>query len=118
MILTKSIKEAKHTLALIVAVALQWSLSSRFPALAYIDFPLIVIVYAALQRDAIRAMLYASIGGIAVDALSGGLLGAGGFSKTLTAFIIAEIARRVLLDNPLLRIPVIAGASAFENIVS
>ncbi len=117
MILTKSIKEAKHTIALLIAIALQCSLRNVLPAAAYVDFPLIVIIYAALQRDAIRAMVYASIGGIAIDALSGGLLGAGGFSKTLTAFVVAEIARRVVLDNPLLRIPVLAGASLLKDVL-
>lgn len=117
MNLTKPIKEAKHTIALLIAIALQWSLPNIIPALGFVDFPLIVIIYAALQRDAIRAMIYASIAGIAIDALSGGLLGAGGFSKTLTAFAVAELARRVVLDNPLLRIPVLAGAVAFEDII-
>jgi rod shape-determining protein MreD len=52
-----------------------------------------------------------------VDALSGGLLGANGFSKTLVAFIVSEIARRVYLDNLLLQIPVIAGACLVDDLV-
>ena len=60
-------------------------------------------------------MIYATIAGVAVDALSGGLLGASGFSKTLTAFVVVELARRVLLvDNLLIRIPVLAGAILLE----
>jgi rod shape-determining protein MreD len=106
------------SVALIIAILLQWTIRQFAPPLAFIDFPLIVIVYVALQRDAFRALLYATIGGIAVDAISSGLLGAGGFSKTLTAFVVVEIARRVLLvDNPLLRIPVLAGATLLEDTV-
>jgi len=107
----------KITIALIIAILLQWTLRGVDERLAYIDFPLIVVVYAALQRDTIKALLFATIAGLAIDALSGGLLGASGFSKTLTVFIVSELARRVFLDNLLLRIPVIAGASVLEDLI-
>lgn len=103
-------EQLKLTIALIVAILLQWTLRNVAEPLTFIDFPLIVVVYAALQRNSIRALLFGTISGIAVDALSGGLLGANGFSKTLIAYIVSEIARRVYMDNLLLRIPVLAGA--------
>lgn len=105
------------TILLIVAILLQWTLRNIAEPLAYIDLPLIVVVYAALQRNSIRALLFGTISGIAVDALSGGLLGANGFSKTLIAYIVSEIARRVYMDNLLLRIPVIAGACLLDDLV-
>ncbi|MFT3743551.1 MAG: rod shape-determining protein MreD [Pyrinomonadaceae bacterium] len=105
------------TIALIIAVVLQWTLRSVFEPLAYIDFPLIIVVYAALQRNSIRAIIFGTVSGIAVDALSGGLLGASGFSKTLVAYMVFEMARRVYLDNLLLRIPVIAGACLVNDLV-
>ena len=81
------------TVALIIAVVLQWTLRSIFEPLAYIDFPLIIIVFAALQRNSIRAIIFATVSGVAIDALSGGLLGASGFSKTLVAYMVFEQAR-------------------------
>jgi rod shape-determining protein MreD len=105
------------TIALIVAVILQWTLRNVFEPAAYIDLPLIIVVYAALQRNAIRAIVFGTLSGLAMDALSGGLMGASGFSKTLVAYIVSEIARRVYMDNLLLRIPVIAGASLLYNAV-
>lgn len=110
-------EQVKITVALIIAVLLQWTLRNVAEPLAYIDFPLIIVVYAALQRNAIRAIIFGTIAGIAVDALSGGLLGANGFSKTLVAYVVSEIARRVYLDNLLLRIPVIAGACLLDDLV-
>lgn len=110
-------EQVKITIALIVAVLLQWTLRNVAEPLAYIDFPLIIIVYAALQRNAIRAIIFGTVTGIAVDALSGGLLGANGFSKTLIAYVVSELARRVYLDNLLLRIPVIAGACLLDDLV-
>lgn len=110
-------EQVKITLALVIAILLQWTLRNVAEPFAFVDFPLIIVVYAALQSSAIRALFYATIAGIAVDALSGGLLGANGFSKTLIAYIVSEIGRRVYLDNLLLRIPVLAGACLVNNLV-
>ena len=110
-------EQIKITVALIIAVLLQWTLRNVAEPFAYVDFPLIIIVYAALQGNSIKSLFYGTFAGIAVDALSGGLLGANGFSKTLVAFIISEIVRRVYLDNLLLRIPVIAGACLLDDLV-
>jgi rod shape-determining protein MreD len=102
---------------LIIAILLQWTLRNIAEPFAYIDFPLIIVVYAALQRNSIRALIFGTLSGLAVDALSGGLLGANGFSKTVVAFIVSEIARRVYLDNLILRIPVIAGACLLDDLI-
>lgn len=105
------------TVALILAILLQWTLRNIAEPLAYIDFPLIIVVYAALQRNSIRAIIFGTVSGVAVDALSGGILGSSGFSKTLVAYLVFEMARRVYLDNLLLRIPVIAGACLVNDLV-
>ena len=110
-------EQVKILIALVIAVFLQWTLRNVAEPFAYIDFPLIIIVYAALQRNTMRAILLATVAGIAVDALSGGLLGANAFVKTLIAYIVSEIVRRVYLDNLLLQIPVIAGACFVDNLL-
>ncbi len=107
----------KLTIALIIAILLQWTLRNIAEPFAYIDFPLIIVVYAALQRNSMRAIIFGTISGWAVDALSGGLMGANAFSKTLIAYIVSEVARRVYMDNLLLRIPVIAGACLLNELV-
>ncbi|MEJ7848338.1 MAG: rod shape-determining protein MreD [Pyrinomonadaceae bacterium] len=109
--------QLKITIALIIAVLLQWTLRNVAEPFAYIDFPLIIVVYAALQRDTLKAIFFGTFAGIAVDALSGGLLGANGFSKTLIAYAVSELARRVYMDNLLLRIPVIAGACLLDDLI-
>jgi rod shape-determining protein MreD len=107
----------KLTVSLIVAILLQWTLRNIWEPFTFIDFPLIVVVYAALQRNSIRALIFGSISGLAIDALSGGLLGANGFAKVLVAYIVSEVARRVYMDNLILRIPVIAGACVANQLV-
>ena len=110
-------EQVRITIALIIAIALQWTLRNVAEPFAYVDFPLIIVVYAALQRDTIKALFYGTVAGIAMDALSGGLLGANGFSKTLIAYMVSELARRVYMDNLLLRIPVIAGACLLDDLI-
>ena len=78
----------KIAAVLVVAIILQLSLRAVWSPLSYIDFPLVVVVYIALQRHAWHALLVGTVAGLAVDAASGGLIGAGGFSKTLTAYLI------------------------------
>ena len=106
----------KLALILVVSIALQLVLRDVWRPLIYIDFPLIVVVYIALQREAWQALVVATLAGLIVDAQSGGLIGAGGFSKTLTAYVIYFAATKVNLENPLLRIPVLAAATSVRRL--
>ena len=109
--------QLKIAAVLAISIVLQLSLRAVWPPLSYIDFPLVVVVYIALQRDAWQALLVGTLAGLIVDAASGGLIGAGGFSKTLTAYVIYFAATRVNLENPLLRIPVLAAATVLDAAV-
>ena len=107
----------KIAVVLSVSILLQLLLREVWGKLSYIDFPLVVVVYIALQRDAWKALVVGTLAGLIVDAASGGLIGAGGFSKTLTAYIIYFAATRVNLENPLLRIPVLAAATVLDSAI-
>lgn len=109
--------QLKFLAALAAAIILQLSLPGIWKPLAYIDFPLMVVVYIALQREAWQALFVATVAGLAVDAAGGGLLGAGGFSKTLTAYIVYFAATRVNLENALIRIPVLAAATVVDSAI-
>jgi rod shape-determining protein MreD len=112
-----SMSQLKIAVVLLISILLQLSLREVWEPLAYIDFPLVVVVYIALQRDAWQALLVGTLAGLIVDAASGGLIGAGGFSKTLTAYIIYFAATRVNLENPLLRIPVLSAGSIIDSVI-
>src|ERR1041385_4658501 len=109
--------QVKIAVVLLVSILLQLLLREVWGPLSYIDFPLVVVVYIALQRDAWQALLVGTLAGLIVDASSGGLVGAGGFSKTLTAYVIYFAATRVNLENPLLRIPVLAAATVLDSAI-
>src|SRR5258705_12353679 len=107
--------QLKTAAALAVAIILELCLGAIWFPLSYIDFPLIVVVYIALQRHAWHALVVGTIAGLSIDAASRGLIGAGGFSKTLTAYLIYLAATRINLENTLLRIPVLAVASLIDS---
>jgi rod shape-determining protein MreD len=109
-------RQLKVAAVLTLAIALQSALAAWRP-LSYIDVGLILVVYFALQREPVQALFVGAATGLAIDALGGGLLGAGGFSKTLTAYIVYLVASRVMLDTTVLRIPVLAGATLIDNVV-
>src|ERR1051326_4302061 len=104
-------RQVKIAAVLIVAIALQSALRAVWQPLAYVDLTLILVVHFALQREPLNALFVAAAAGFSMDAWGGGLLGAGGFSKVLTAYAVYFVAQRVMLDTPLLRIPVLAGAT-------
>jgi rod shape-determining protein MreD len=107
----------KIAICVALAVVLQSSLRAFWESSAYVDLPLVVVVYFALRRDPLQAVVIGAVAGLGTDAFSSGLLGANGFSKTLVAYLIAAVVTRVLLDNPLLRIPVLAGAVLVEGLI-
>lgn len=100
-----------------LAVLLQTTLRQVWGPLVHLDLPLVVVTYFALRRDPVQSMIIGACAGLASDVFSAALLGAQGFSKTLVAYCIAALATRVTLDNPLVRIPVLAGAAALDAIV-
>lgn len=107
----------KIAVCVAVAVLLQSSLRVVWQPFVYVDLPLIAVVYFALRRDPMQAVIIGAVAGLATDAFSSGLLGANGFTKTAIAYIIAAIVVRIMLDNPLLRIPIMAGAAALDTAI-
>jgi rod shape-determining protein MreD len=104
-------------IVLLTVIALQSALRAVWQPLAYMDFTLVLVVYFALRREPLNALIVAAIAGLATDALGHGLIGAGSFSKTVVAYAVYFVAQRVMLDTTLLRIPVLAGATVIDNVV-
>lgn len=107
-------RQLKIAIVLALAIILQSSITSVWHPFVYADLALVVVVYFALQRDVLQALIIGAMAGLAMDALSGGLLGAGSFTKTFIAYVIFALSTRVSLDNPLVRIPVLACAALMD----
>jgi len=103
---------------LVVAISVQSALRAVWQPLGYLDFTLVLVVYFALQREPLLALITAAVAGLTLDLLTPpSLLGAGGFAKVVTAYAVYYVASRVMLDTTLLRIPVLFCASAIDNLV-
>ena len=112
-------RQVTIAILLVVAIALQSALRAIWHPLGFLDLTLILVVYFALQREPLQALIVAAVAGLATDLISGppALLGAGGFSKVIAAYAVYYVASRVMLDTTLLRIPVLLGASLVDNLV-
>ena len=102
----------KIALTIVVALLLQMLLPKYLSFFSYIDLPLVVTVYFGLQREPVLGMVTGMIAGVGGDAVEGGILGVGGFAKTLIGYVVGMASVKLSLENPLARLSVVAVASA------
>jgi rod shape-determining protein MreD len=76
-----------------------------------------VTVYFALQRAPVLGMVTGMVAGLGGDAVGGGILGVGGFCKTLIGYLVGVASVRLSLENPLARLSVVAVASAGSTVL-
>lgn len=107
----------KTALTIVVALLLQMLLSDYLGFFQYIDLPLLVTVYFGLQRAPVVGMVTGMLAGLGGDAVSGGIVGVGGFSKTLIGYLVGAASVRLSLENPLARLAVVAVASAANTVL-
>src|SRR5260370_33695761 len=104
-------------LLLLVSIALQSALRSVWQPMGYVDLTLILVVYFALQRQPLQALVAGAAAGLATDFISGrpALLGAGRFSKTLTAYAVYFVGSRVMMATTILGVPVLDGLGSLTE---
>jgi rod shape-determining protein MreD len=91
-------------LALTAALALQTALA-RFAigAGTPFDLVLVAVVYVGLTSGSIAGLLAGTAGGLAQDALSGGIIGVGGLAKSVVGFFVGAVGSQFILAQPLPR---------------
>lgn len=107
----------KIALTIVVALLLQMLLPNYLRFVQYIDLPLLVTVYCGLQRAPVLGMVTGMVAGLGGDAVQGGILGVGGFSKTLIGYLVGVASVRLSLENPLARLAAVAIASAANTVL-
>ena len=107
----------KIALTIAVALLLQMLLPNYLGFFEYIDLGLIVTVYFGLQRAPLLGMLTGMLAGLGGDAVTGGVVGVGGFSKTLIGYLVGTASVRLSLENPLARLAVVAVSSAANTVL-
>jgi rod shape-determining protein MreD len=98
--------------ALIAALALQTTLG-RFTvgSSAVVDLVLVAVVFVGLTLGPVAGLFTGTFGGLAQDALSGGIIGVAGLAKTIIGFLAGVIGSQFIVQHPLPRFVVFVGGS-------
>ena len=81
------------------------------------DLVLVVVVLVALATGPLSGLLTGTVGGIAQDALSGGIIGVGGLAKTIVGFVIGVIGFQFIVTGPAQRFIVLFMATLLHGLV-
>jgi rod shape-determining protein MreD len=113
----------KITVCLLAAAYLQTTLAQQVPVslgrwLGHISWLLLVVVYIALQRDAVRSLMTAAAAGVIHDALSMGRgVGVNGLAMVVAAYVADRIASVIMVDNLIFRFLAVTAGSVINTLV-
>lgn len=82
-----------------------------------VNLVLVAIVYLALAYGAVTGMLAGTIGGLAQDALAGGIVGIGGMSKTLVGFAVGVLGAQFNLSTTVPRLVMFVAATFAHEVM-
>ena len=98
--------------AIVVALALQTTLSGlRVGSTTAVNLVLVVVVYAGLAFGPAFGLVAGTVGGLMQDQLAGGIIGIGGFSKTLVGFIVGFLGAQFIVSQTVPRFVMFVGAT-------
>jgi len=88
----------------LAALVLQAWLPRILGRFAYLDLPLLVTIYFALnRRSPIHGTLLGAALGMAQDGLTQGAIGVHGIANTVVGFLAASIGIRIVVENNVIR---------------
>jgi rod shape-determining protein MreD len=112
------VRTAAVLLTLIAALVLQTTLSRLLiGGTIAVNLVTVAVVYAALAFGPVTGLLAGMIGGLAQDALSGGVVGIGGLSKTLIGFVVGVLGAQFIVSQMLPRFVMFVAATLVHELV-
>jgi rod shape-determining protein MreD len=110
-------KTAIVLLALIGALALQTTLAGLTTGGArMVNLVVVAVVYLALMFGPITGLLAGTAGGLAQDALAGGIVGIGGLSKTIIGFLAGVLGTQFNLAQAGPRLIMLMSATVVHEV--
>src|SRR5258708_13084360 len=82
-----------------------------------VNLVLVAVVYFALAYGPVTGMLAGTIGGLAQDALAGGLVGLGGMSKTIIGFAVGVLGAQFNLSSTVPRLVMFVAATFLPELM-
>jgi rod shape-determining protein MreD len=105
-------KTAAVIAALFVALALQSTLAGlRIGGTTAVNLVLVVVVYVGLAFGPAGGLVAGTAGGLVQDALAGGIIGIGGFAKTLVGFLVGVLGAQFIVSQPVPRFVMFVSAT-------
>ena len=93
-----------YLVAPVVALVLQAWLPRVLGRYAYLDLPVLVTVYFALnRRSPIHGSLLGALLGMTQDGLTQGAIGIHGIANTVCGFLAASVGIRIVVENNIIR---------------
>jgi rod shape-determining protein MreD len=110
------------TLVVIVALALALVLQATLAGLFVgrtiaVNLVLVAVVYVALAYGAMSGLLAGTLGGLAQDALGGGIVGIGGMTKTLVGFAVGVLSAQFNLATMVPRLVMFVAATFVHDLI-
>jgi rod shape-determining protein MreD len=110
------VKVAWVLLATAVAVALQTTLD-RWTRSGAVDLVLVVVVYSALASGRVAGLLTGTFAGLVQDAMSGGVIGMAGLSKTVVGFLAGIVGTQFIVSHSASRFVVFFLATVLNAVI-
>lgn len=100
------------------ALALQTTLSGMLAGGAIaVNLVLVAVVYLALAHGPVTGTLVGMVGGLAQDALAGGIVGLGSMTKTVIGFVVGVLSTQFNLSTTVPRLVMFAAATVVHQLV-
>ena len=110
-------KAAGVLLALVAALALQTTLSGlTISGARLVNLVVVAVVYVALLYGPVAGLLAGTAGGLAQDALAGGIIGIGSLSKTIVGFLAGLLGAQFIVSQPFPRFVMFVAASVLHEV--
>jgi rod shape-determining protein MreD len=110
-------KTAVVLLALVGALTLQTTLSGLSTGGArMVNLVVVAVVYLALMFGPVTGLLAGTAGGLAQDALAGGIVGIGGLSKTIIGFLAGVLGTQFNLAQSVPRFIMFVSATVVHEV--
>jgi rod shape-determining protein MreD len=109
-------KTAAVIAALFVSLAVQSTLAGlHMGGTSVVNLVLVVVVYVGLAFGPAGGLVTGTAGGLVQDTLAGGIVGIGGFAKTLVGFLVGVLGAQFIVARPVPRFVMFMGATLLHE---
>lgn len=110
------------TAVVVIAIAVALAIQTALPGLMAggpiaVNLVLVAVIYLALAYGAVTGLLAGTIGGLAQDALAGGIVGIGGLTKTIVGFAVGVLGAQFNLSTTVPRLVIFVAATFVHEVM-